>query len=96
MSPATKPGRGFAARIMTLQFAVLGLLIVVVTIATIVVSYNRVFERAENASLAIARCRLCGRRMSLISTRSTFTPQGTVPSSRMFSAVYEFDKIKKS
>ncbi|MFJ6416642.1 ATP-binding protein [Paeniglutamicibacter sp. NPDC091659] len=55
MSPATKPGRGFAARIMTLQFAVLGLLIAVVTIATIVVSYNRVFERAENASLAIAR-----------------------------------------
>ena len=40
---------------MTLQFAVLGLLIVVVTIATIVVSYNRVFERAENTSLAIAR-----------------------------------------
>ncbi len=40
---------------MTLQFAVLGLLIAVVTIATIVVSYNRVFERAENASLAIAR-----------------------------------------
>lgn len=48
-------GRHFASRIMRLQFAVLGLLIIVVTAVTMAVRYDHVFERAEVASLGIAR-----------------------------------------
>ncbi len=40
---------------MRLQFVVLGVLIVLATAATLLNSYNRVFERAEDASLGIAR-----------------------------------------
>ena len=40
---------------MRLQFVVLGLLIVVVTAVTIAVRYDQVFERAEVASMGIAR-----------------------------------------
>ena len=38
-------------------------------------------SRAASASVAIALCRWTGRRTSLTSTRSTFTPQGSVASS---------------
>jgi len=48
-------GKHFASRIMRLQFAVLGLLILVVTAATIAVRYDQVFERAEATALGIAR-----------------------------------------
>ncbi|XQN48202.1 histidine kinase, partial [Glutamicibacter creatinolyticus] len=48
-------GKHFASRIMRLQFAVLGLLILVVTAATIAVRYDQVFEHAEATALGIAR-----------------------------------------
>lgn len=48
-------GKHFASRIMRLQFAVLGLLILVVTAATIAVRYDQVFERTEATALGIAR-----------------------------------------
>ncbi|HJX77585.1 sensor histidine kinase [Glutamicibacter sp.] len=53
--PQTIATRHFASRIMRLQFVVLGVLIVLATAATLLNSYNRVFERAEDASLGIAR-----------------------------------------
>lgn len=48
-------GKHFASRIMRLQFAVLGLLILVVTATTIAVRYDQVFERADATALGIAR-----------------------------------------
>lgn len=51
----TRATRHFASRIMRLQFVVLGVLIVLVTVATLLISYNQVFDRAEDTSLAIAR-----------------------------------------
>lgn len=53
--PQTIATRHFASRIMRLQFVVLGVLIVLVTAATLVNSYNQVFDRAEDTSLGIAR-----------------------------------------
>lgn len=55
MRTTTVPGRHFASRIMRLQFAVLGLLIIVVTAATIAVRYDQVFERAEVTALGVAQ-----------------------------------------
>ena len=54
--PATRPrSRHFASRILRLQFLVVGFLIVLVTTGTLYTSYDRVFARAENRSLTIAR-----------------------------------------
>lgn len=47
--------RHFASRIMRLQFLVVGVLIVLVTAGTIYASHDRVYSRAEETSLAIAR-----------------------------------------
>ncbi|WP_404288922.1 ATP-binding protein [Glutamicibacter arilaitensis] len=45
----------FASRIMRPQFVVLGVLFALVTTATLLVSYNRVFDQGEDTSLGIAR-----------------------------------------
>lgn len=47
--------RHFASRIMRLQFLVVGVLIVLVTAGTLYASYDRVYARAEDTSLTIAR-----------------------------------------
>ena len=47
--------RHFASRIMRLQFLVIGILIVLVTAGTLYASYDRVYSRAEDTSLTIAR-----------------------------------------
>lgn len=47
--------RHFASRIMRLQFLVIGVLIVLVTAGTLYASYDRVYSRAEDTSLTIAR-----------------------------------------
>ncbi|QEP08829.1 sensor histidine kinase [Glutamicibacter sp. ZJUTW] len=47
--------RHFASRIMRLQFLVVGVLIVLVTAGTLFASYDRVYSKAEDTSLTIAR-----------------------------------------
>lgn len=55
MSHAPRPARGFATRIMTLQFLVVGLMILVAAAGAMWVTVERVNEQAEERALAIAR-----------------------------------------
>lgn len=55
MSHAAQAGRGFAARIMTLQFLVVGLMILVAAAGAMWVTVERVNEQAQERALAIAR-----------------------------------------
>ncbi|KAA0977335.1 GHKL domain-containing protein [Paeniglutamicibacter gangotriensis] len=50
-----KPGRGFAARIMTLQFVVVGLMILAAAAGALWVTVERVNDQAQGRALAIAR-----------------------------------------
>ncbi|PQZ89560.1 histidine kinase [Arthrobacter sp. MYb227] len=55
MPTARKVGRSFAARIMGLQFVVVGVMIFLVAGAALWVTVERVTEQAENQALTIAR-----------------------------------------
>ncbi|MFI8411797.1 ATP-binding protein [Paeniglutamicibacter gangotriensis] len=55
MSHEPKPGRGFAARIMTLQFVVVGLMILAAAAGALWVTVERVNDQAQGRALAIAR-----------------------------------------
>ncbi len=55
MPQKPKPGRGFAARIMTLQFVVVGLMILAAAAGAMWVTVERVNEQAQERALAIAR-----------------------------------------
>ncbi|GAA1887619.1 sensor histidine kinase [Paeniglutamicibacter psychrophenolicus] len=55
MPQEPKPSRGFAARIMTLQFVVVGLMILAAAAGAMWVTVERVNEQAQERALAIAR-----------------------------------------
>lgn len=55
MPQEPKPSRGFAARIMGLQFAVVGLMILAAAAGAMWVTVERVNEQAQERALAIAR-----------------------------------------
>lgn len=55
MSTATKTGRSFAVRIMSLQFAVVGAMILIVAAAAWWLTVERVDDQAQDRALAIAR-----------------------------------------